>query len=155
MNGTCTYEAIKRYMSVGNGGECYVLVSKEMVKKGQTVAPNGIAWAELCKDFQALGGVADCADTTEVGIPVITSSSSAAGTPGALFSYTITATNAPTSFTADGLLPAGLTFKTTTGVISGTPTVARTSPITLGAKNPLATRTSILTLSPASPTPPS
>jgi len=39
-------------------------------------------------------------------------------------------------------------------VISGTPTVAGTSSITLGAKNALGTGTAILTLSVGCPTPP-
>jgi len=52
--------------------------------------------------------------------PVITSSLTATGQVGVAFSYTITATNSPTSYNATGL-PTGLNTNTSTGVISGTP----------------------------------
>jgi len=56
-------------------------------------------------------------------VPTITSSLTANGTYGTPFTYTITATNTPTSFAATGL-PSGLTVNTATGQISGTPTQA-------------------------------
>jgi hypothetical protein len=66
--------------------------------------------------------------------PVITSASTASGTVGSAFSYQITATNSPTSYGAAGL-PAGLSVSSTSGLISGTPTTAGTSTVTLGASN--------------------
>src|SRR5204862_171628 len=77
--------------------------------------------------------------------PVITSALTASGTVGTAFSYTITATNSPTSFNAAGL-PAGLSVNTTNGVISGTPTAAGTSNVTLSATNTGGTGTATLTL---------
>ncbi len=77
--------------------------------------------------------------------PVITSPTSAGGTTGSAFSYTITASNSPTSFNATGL-PAGLSVNTGTGVISGTPTSAGTSTVTISAKNSGGTGTATLTL---------
>src|SRR5205814_7105244 len=68
------------------------------------------------------------------GAPAITSSLTANGTVGAAFSYTITATNNPTSFNATGL-PAGLSVNTTNGVISGTPTAAGSFSVTISATN--------------------
>jgi hypothetical protein len=77
--------------------------------------------------------------------PVITSSLSASGTVGSAFSYRITATNSPTSYSATGL-PAGLSVNTGTGVISGTPTSAGTSAVTLSATNGGGTGNATLTL---------
>ncbi len=78
--------------------------------------------------------------------PVIGNGSlTTAGTQGAPFSYTIPATNSPTSFTATGL-PAGLTLNALTGVISGTPTTAGTSVATVTATNPAGTGTALLTI---------
>jgi uncharacterized repeat protein (TIGR03803 family)/autotransporter-associated beta strand protein len=67
-------------------------------------------------------------------VPVITSGTTASGDVNTAFSYTITATNNPTSFTASGL-PAGLTLNSASGVISGAPTATGTSTVTLGAAN--------------------
>ncbi|MEO7143487.1 MAG: putative Ig domain-containing protein [Bryobacteraceae bacterium] len=77
--------------------------------------------------------------------PVITSATTAGGTVGRVFSYQIMATNAPTSYNATGL-PAGLSINMTTGLISGTPTSAGTSSITLSAANGAGTGQSTLTL---------
>jgi hypothetical protein len=82
--------------------------------------------------------------------PAITSSLSASGTVGSGFSYSITATNSPTSFNATGL-PGGLGINTSSGVISGTPTSAATTNIGLSASNAGGTgsATLVLTVSPA------
>ncbi len=56
-------------------------------------------------------------------VPVITSPTSASGQQFQTFSYQITATNNPTSFGATGL-PSGLSVSSSTGLISGTPTVS-------------------------------
>jgi hypothetical protein len=77
--------------------------------------------------------------------PVVTDGSSS-GTVGAAFSsYTITATNTPTSYDATGL-PGGLTLDPATGIISGTPTEAGSFTVTLSAKNDGGTGTGTLTL---------
>jgi hypothetical protein len=78
--------------------------------------------------------------------PVITSSTSASGTVGQAFSYSITATNTPTSYSATGL-PSGVTINTTTGVISGTPTVASIYNVTIMATNADGTGSQSLTIS--------
>ncbi|MGA9061103.1 MAG: choice-of-anchor D domain-containing protein, partial [Terracidiphilus sp.] len=77
--------------------------------------------------------------------PAITSAASAAGTVNSGFSYQITATNTPTSYGATGL-PPGLTVNTGTGLVSGTPTTAGTSIVTLSATNGGGTGSATLTL---------
>lgn len=86
-----------------------------------------------------------------IATPAITSATTAAGTVGQTFSYTITATNAPTSFGAGGL-PAGLEVDTGTGAITGVPVQAGTFVITLNATNAGGTGSEALTLT-VSPAP--
>jgi hypothetical protein len=71
---------------------------------------------------------------TGISAPVITSSLTASGNQGSPLTYTITATNLPTSYNATGL-PAGLSINTTTGAISGTPTVSGSFNVTITATN--------------------
>jgi hypothetical protein len=70
--------------------------------------------------------------------PVITTPTGALtdGTVGSSYTFTIAASNSPTSFAiASGSLPSGLTFNTSTGVISGTPTSAGTYSFGIRASN--------------------
>ena len=83
--------------------------------------------------------------TPPVAAPVITSTNVVSGMVGTAFSYQITATNNPTSFGASNL-PSGLSNNPTTGLISGTPTVAGTNNVTLSASNAGGTGTKNLTL---------
>lgn len=77
--------------------------------------------------------------------PVISSSATASGSVAVAFTYQITASNTPTSYSASGL-PAGLSINTGTGLISGTPTTAGVSNVTLGAINAGGTGPLTLTL---------
>jgi hypothetical protein len=79
------------------------------------------------------------------GAPIITSASSANGTVGGTFSYQITATNTPTSFSATNL-PSGLGINPSTGAITGLPTAAGTSTVGLSATNAYGTGTLNLTI---------
>jgi hypothetical protein len=90
------------------------------------------------------------ADITASPTPVINSSLTATGTYGvAIATYTITATNTPTSFNTTGL-PAGLSVNTTSGEISGTPEVVGTFNVTISATNAggTGTATLVFTISP-------
>jgi hypothetical protein len=77
--------------------------------------------------------------------PVITSALSASGNVNKTFSYQITATNSPTSYSATGL-PAGLAVNTGTGLISGTPQHGTTTNVTIGATNANGTGTATLVI---------
>jgi hypothetical protein len=77
--------------------------------------------------------------------PVITSPTTASGTVGASFSYQIAASNSPTSFGATGL-PAGLSLNTSTGLISGTPSAAGASTVSISATNSAGTGPATLTI---------
>jgi hypothetical protein len=82
---------------------------------------------------------------TGISVPVITSSLTASGNQGSPFTYTITATNSPTSYTATGL-PAGLTIDTVTGIISGTPSISGTFNVTISATNSVGSDTETLVI---------
>jgi hypothetical protein len=71
--------------------------------------------------------------------PVITSITNLIGQVGkASFSYSISATNSPTSFAASNL-PAGLGVDSSTGLITGTPTAAGSNNVVLYASSPAGT----------------
>ena len=84
--------------------------------------------------------------------PVVTSAAAASTLQGTVFSYQITATNAPTSFGATGL-PMGLAVDTTTGLITGIPSESGTFAVNLLATNATGTGTAVLTLTVTEVTP--
>ncbi len=73
--------------------------------------------------------------TTTPQPPVITSAGQASGQVGIAFTYRITATNSPTFYSVTGALPSGLSITSSSGLISGTPTVAGSASVTLNATN--------------------
>jgi len=78
--------------------------------------------------------------------PIITNSPlTAAGTVGTPFSFAITASGTPTSYSASPL-PAGLSIVAATGAITGTPTTAGTTAVLLGATNAIGTGNATLTI---------
>lgn len=82
--------------------------------------------------------------TLVVGKPAITSALSAGGVASTPFSYQITASNSPTTFSASGL-PAGLSCSSS-GLISGTPTAAGVSSATITAGNAAGSDAETLTI---------
>src|SRR5205807_3903991 len=78
------------------------------------------------------GATSTAVTLTIANMPVITSPLTATGQVGVSFSYTITATNNPTSYNATGL-PPGLSQGngSNRNVISGTPTTAGTYNVTI------------------------
>lgn len=81
------------------------------------------------------------------GSPAITNSVlTAGGTAGMAFSFTVTGSNSPTSYSASPL-PAGLSIVAATGVISGTPTAAGMTSVLLGATNGSGTGSATLSIS--------
>lgn len=72
--------------------------------------------------------------------PVVTGGSISGTVATTLIPYQISATNSPTSYAvATGTLPSGLGLNTTTGIISGTPTTAGSSSVTVTATNSVGT----------------
>jgi hypothetical protein len=54
--GKLTWAAIAALCVPSAGGELYTMVTPDQLAKGQTKAPNGIAWSDLLADFQSLRG---------------------------------------------------------------------------------------------------
>ncbi|TAG09590.1 MAG: hypothetical protein EAZ42_06495 [Verrucomicrobia bacterium] len=104
------------------------------VKDGADIAGADAAWVDQVTYA-----------TSSATPPSITSSLTATATQNSSFSYSIVATNSPTSYNATSL-PAGLSVNTSTGVISGTPTAAGTSNVSISATNGGGTDTESLAL---------
>ncbi len=90
-------------------------------------------------------GGAGTATLTITTLPVINSPALASGYTGASFSYSISATNQPNSFSASGL-PVGLSLDPLTGIVSGTLPAAGSYSIVRGVTNPSGAATSNMTL---------
>ena len=67
--------------------------------------------------------------------PVITSSAVVTGTRGQALSYQITASNSPDLYSLRGILPLGMSFDASSGLIAGTPLEAGSFVVAVGATN--------------------
>jgi hypothetical protein len=82
------------------------------------------------------GSLSIVASSTLPAAPVFTAYSPPAAIVGTVYSYQFAASNTPTSWAVStGSIPAGLTFSTSTGLLSGTPTMAGSSSFVLSATN--------------------
>ena len=54
--GTLTWAAVAMYCASSAGGDLYVGINPDQVASGQSIAPNGVAWADLLADFNSMGG---------------------------------------------------------------------------------------------------
>jgi hypothetical protein len=98
---------------------------------------NGTAYSMTVVAVDGLGDASAASApliVTTLPVPAITSAASATGQVGQPFSFQVTATNTPTSYSATGL-PANLTIDASTGLISGAPSAAGTFAATLTATN--------------------
>lgn len=99
----------------------------------------------VCSRDAALVDTSTFDNVSLVTPPSITSATAASAPLNAAYSYAITATNNPSSFSASGL-PGGLTLNPTTGVISGSATASGTFSVNLTATNAAGSGTATLTL---------
>ena len=126
--------------STTNGGPYTDVVSQAGTSFTNTGLTNGTTYYYVVSASNGGGssGNSTQASTTPTGSasdPVITSVLTQSATVGtAMSSYTIAASNSPTSYGASNL-PAGLSVNTSTGVISGTPTTAGSISTAISATN--------------------
>jgi len=105
----------------------------------------GFEYSKIGKAFVQSRLKARIAATPQQLPPVITSPLNASAAPGVAFSYQITATNNPTSFSSS-TLPNGLSCNPLTGKIAGVTSVLGTFNITINATNPYGTGSAVLVL---------
>ena len=56
LRGLITWAAVAAYAGPSANGELYGLFTEDIRAKGQAVAPNGVAWTDLVKAFDSMGG---------------------------------------------------------------------------------------------------
>jgi hypothetical protein len=118
---------------------------------GTPAAASGGAYTITVTATNQLGTSSDTFTLKVNELPTITSASTAVATAGSSFSFSVTAMGFPTpTISKSGTLPKGLTYKASTGTISGTPKAgsAGTYPLTFTVKNSsgAVTQTFVLTV---------
>jgi hypothetical protein len=56
MFGTETWDGLAALATAAAGGGAYVVLTPDLLAKGAAKSPNGVAWADLVADFDAMGG---------------------------------------------------------------------------------------------------
>ena len=128
-------------VGLNNQGDVYLrfVMRSTLALNGGTVGTGGTSRLDnVAVEAVSIG-------TTPTLTPVITSPTNGIATAYDFFTYTITASNSPTSFAASAL-PAGLSLNSTNGVISGTPTTVGQYVVALTASNAEGDGTGTLTL---------
>lgn len=137
------------YLSYMVDGDTYQTISNEVdwtrVVYDFPAGPHTFRWrynknSNTFTSGSDAGWVDQVALASQTTVPTILSGISATGKVGTPFSYQISATKNPTSFSAS-TLPGGLFVDTVTGLISGTPTTEFTGNITIGATGDTGTGT--------------
>lgn len=139
---TTTYGKVSGTQSLGDGSEFVAVPASLTGLTANTIYHYRIVITNANGTFY---GVDQTFTTLSSAVPAITSAAIVTGTATLPFTYTIAASNAPSSFGASGL-PAGLSVNPLTGVISGIPLTAGTSSVILSATNVVGTGTKGLTL---------
>ncbi|MBX7181685.1 MAG: choice-of-anchor D domain-containing protein [Bacteroidia bacterium] len=128
--------------SISGGTTGYLFITGDIASGssggGNTISINAITNSNVTIASGSVTGSSSAGGTQTIITPTlpVVSGGSPTGTVGTAFSYTISATNSPTSYAiASGSLPAGLSLNTGSGVISGTPTSAGSSSVTVTATN--------------------
>lgn len=124
---------------LGNAGTSTTTYTAPIsVPNGTTLTVRVILWRRnsgVSSNNPLFVGPLSISGSTAVSAPVITSSLTASATVNVPSStYTITATNSPTSFAASNL-PPGLNINTSNGQITGTPTQSGNYPVVISATN--------------------
>ena len=115
-----------------------------IVTWGNTASGLGTVPAGMTNPGQVAGGGSHSAVLFTPNPPVVASATISARV-GAPLSYTVNATNAPGAFVATGL-PAWLTLDSTSGLISGTPSVIGNATVSILASNGGGNGTGVLTI---------
>jgi len=146
------------FSNLALGGAYSGVTSSNLTITSPTTGMSGDQFRAVASNSQSSATSAAATLTVNPGsvsAPVIVSALSRSATVGTTLSYTIAASNSPTSYNATNL-PAGLGVNTTTGVISGTPTTAGSVLTNISATNSggTGTATLVFTIAAAPPNPP-
>ncbi len=158
--GSKSFTSLSQSISGGSTGYFFITadIASGSASGGNTISINALATSNLTFSSGSKSGSTSAGGTQTIvspSIPVV-NNASPSGTVGTSFSYSIVATNSPTSYAlASGTLPAGLSLNTTSGIISGTPTAISSASVTVTATNGSGTSspaTLTFTISPGSQT---